>query len=198
MIRFSSRASRVAIISSSVASSSVSLSTKSAWAAIREANGSSSGTSPIAERLGAVGLKGCASGREPRGCPRKRDGVADVLELANPLNQPLHPHPEARVLHAAEATGVEVPIVRLRVLSLFSERLLDPVEVRLAFAPSDDLADPVAGDHIEREDEIRMLRVPRLVEGLRDPRVVRHDDRRSEEHTSELQSRQYLVCRLLL
>src|SRR3712207_6994836 len=25
-----------------------------------------------------------------------------------------------------------------------------------------------------------------------------HDDRRSEEHTSELQSRQYLVCRLLL
>src|SRR3712207_8874675 len=28
--------------------------------------------------------------------------------------------------------------------------------------------------------------------------VVRHLDRRSEEHTSELQSRQYLVCRLLL
>src|SRR3712207_7637195 len=26
----------------------------------------------------------------------------------------------------------------------------------------------------------------------------RHDQRRSEEHTSELQSRQYLVCRLLL
>src|SRR3712207_8225114 len=26
----------------------------------------------------------------------------------------------------------------------------------------------------------------------------RHDDHRSEEHTSELQSRQYLVCRLLL
>src|SRR3712207_8497491 len=28
--------------------------------------------------------------------------------------------------------------------------------------------------------------------------VRRADDRRSEEHTSELQSRQYLVCRLLL
>src|SRR3712207_8620649 len=27
---------------------------------------------------------------------------------------------------------------------------------------------------------------------------VGHDHRRSEEHTSELQSRQYLVCRLLL
>src|SRR3712207_8615402 len=29
-------------------------------------------------------------------------------------------------------------------------------------------------------------------------RIVSGDDRRSEEHTSELQSRQYLVCRLLL
>src|SRR3712207_8791633 len=28
--------------------------------------------------------------------------------------------------------------------------------------------------------------------------VLRVNDRRSEEHTSELQSRQYLVCRLLL
>src|SRR3712207_7865699 len=28
--------------------------------------------------------------------------------------------------------------------------------------------------------------------------VVRPQDRRSEEHTSELQSRQYIVCRLLL
>src|SRR3712207_7248078 len=35
---------------------------------------------------------------------------------------------------------------------------------------------------------------------LDDPRfeLVRHDVIRSEEHTSELQSRQYLVCRLLL
>src|SRR3712207_7180828 len=40
-----------------------------------------------------------------------------------------------------------------------------------------------AADHLEREG------VPaRCVE----------DERRSEEHTSELQSRQYLVCRLLL
>src|SRR3712207_8825145 len=29
-------------------------------------------------------------------------------------------------------------------------------------------------------------------------RPVEHEDPRSEEHTSELQSRQYLVCRLLL
>src|SRR3712207_6955107 len=33
------------------------------------------------------------------------------------------------------------------------------------------------------------------LDGLVDGRVVEH---RSEEHTSELQSRQYLVCRLLL
>src|SRR3712207_8161006 len=37
-------------------------------------------------------------------------------------------------------------------------------------------------------------RAPRLRAGAR----RRHRGRRSEEHTSELQSRQYLVCRLLL
>src|SRR3712207_7729492 len=34
--------------------------------------------------------------------------------------------------------------------------------------------------------------------GLRRRDGLRHADLRSEEHTSELQSRQYLVCRLLL
>src|SRR3712207_7156935 len=34
--------------------------------------------------------------------------------------------------------------------------------------------------------------------GLIDGAGAAHDRRRSEEHTSELQSRQYLVCRLLL
>src|SRR3712207_8228433 len=34
--------------------------------------------------------------------------------------------------------------------------------------------------------------------GEREGAVAGADDRRSEEHTSELQSRQYLVCRLLL
>src|SRR3712207_8508009 len=40
--------------------------------------------------------------------------------------------------------------------------------------------------------------VDRLEQRLVGPRGVRADPRRSEEHTSELQSRQYLVCRLLL
>src|SRR3712207_8563179 len=51
----------------------------------------------------------------------------------------------------------------------------------------------------------RQLRLgrERLVEGFRQQRqglegLVRLLDVRSEEHTSELQSRQYLVCRLLL
>src|SRR3712207_9000510 len=45
---------------------------------------------------------------------------------------------------------------------------------------------------------------PKFVRGIRDqfiPRLLDPSDtfsRRSEEHTSELQSRQYLVCRLLL
>src|SRR3712207_8053340 len=40
--------------------------------------------------------------------------------------------------------------------------------------------------------------VPGLPAVLRQPRTVPGAGLRSEEHTSELQSRQYLVCRLLL
>src|SRR3712207_8759748 len=36
------------------------------------------------------------------------------------------------------------------------------------------------------------------LDGLRPAQTPRHTLSRSEEHTSELQSRQYLVCRLLL
>src|SRR3712207_2495299 len=41
-------------------------------------------------------------------------------------------------------------------------------------------------------------RVGAVLEGLDAPDVQAHGGVRSEEHTSELQSRQYLVCRLLL
>src|SRR3712207_8950293 len=57
--------------------------------------------------------------------------------------------------------------------------------------PAERSADPRAGDRAE----------PRRAGDrcLPDSAVGRHaDHRRSEEHTSELQSRQYLVCRLLL
>src|SRR3712207_7881593 len=45
-----------------------------------------------------------------------------------------------------------------------------------------------------RQRRRRHARLPRLLEDLRHGR----GRSRSEEHTSELQSRQYLVCRLLL
>src|SRR5947209_16861479 len=52
-------------------------------------------------------------------------------------------------------------------------------------------------DHLRAE-----LCVDALVMALQrrrpEPGLIHHSDRRSEEHTSELQSRQYLVCRLLL
>src|SRR3712207_6900337 len=46
----------------------------------------------------------------------------------------------------------------------------------------------------------RRNRVERLINRLKQFRRIatRYEKRRSEEHTSELQSRQYLVCRLLL
>src|SRR5207245_4775647 len=175
MMSFPSRVSRVAIISSKVASSSVSLSTKSSCTATSGANGSSEG-SPIITRLRPFVLKACASRREPARRPRERYGVSDVVELADPLDEALHPHPKARVLHAAKAAGVEIPIVRLRVLSLFLEAFLDCLQVRLPLAASDDLADAIAADHVQREDEVRMLRVTGLVEGLVDSRIVRRDD----------------------
>src|SRR3712207_6962498 len=54
---------------------------------------------------------------------------------------------------------------------------------------------PVGGPvlEVERTD-------PEVADGVvrLGPRGVGPQDRRSEEHTSELQSRQYLVCRLLL
>src|SRR3712207_7254627 len=55
----------------------------------------------------------------------------------------------------------------------------------------------------ERAEELRRIRVPTVViHGNRDrlvsPSGGKATAKRSEEHTSELQSRQYLVCRLLL
>src|SRR3712207_8913522 len=50
------------------------------------------------------------------------------------------------------------------------------------------------GDEIAAANEaLAPFRVPRGIE-----RDILPDGRRSEEHTSELQSRQYAVCRLLL
>src|SRR3712207_3276187 len=45
------------------------------------------------------------------------------------------------------------------------------------------------------DDEIRSLAISQRLLGTREIILIHH---RSEEHTSELQSRQYLVCRLLL
>src|SRR3712207_6987007 len=56
-------------------------------------------------------------------------------------------------------------------------------------------ADPDAAA-AELEPELGPELTAKVAETLRELRVLA--DRRSEEHTSELQSRQYLVCRLLL
>src|SRR3712207_7177617 len=60
-------------------------------------------------------------------------------------------------------------------------------------------------DGRDRRPDGRPRPADQPLDGARDPprpvrrrRADRPPDRRSEEHTSELQSRQYLVCRLLL
>src|SRR5207302_11085864 len=90
-------------------------------------------------------------GKAPRS-PRERHRIADVPELADPLNQPFHSHPETRVLHAPVSAGIEVPFVGSRVLALFHQGLLDRLQVRLSFPPADDPPHPRAPDPAPPQD----------------------------------------------
>src|SRR3712207_7159614 len=51
---------------------------------------------------------------------------------------------------------------------------------------------------LDLSEEERVVAAPVRPDDARDEMRERPLDQRSEEHTSELQSRQYLVCRLLL
>src|SRR3712207_8954576 len=58
---------------------------------------------------------------------------------------------------------------------------------------------PEGGGHPEVTAEVHLEALDHLAGGVPDHRTLEPDvGGRSEEHTSELQSRQYLVCRLLL
>src|SRR3712207_8497104 len=59
---------------------------------------------------------------------------------------------------------------------------------------------PVAGSasHRHRAERDCRRRSSGTSGGVDRPNTISQPERRSEEHTSELQSRQYLVCRLLL
>src|SRR3712207_8557152 len=74
-----------------------------------------------------------------------------------------------------------------------SARLLELVH------PAEDVAEQLVGLGLLRrhaDERVGHLLRPGEVTWLE--AAVRRRERRSEEHTSELQSRQYLVCRLLL
>src|SRR3712207_7350945 len=75
------------------------------------------------------------------------------------------------------------------------ERIAAPVVVLAAGTLADRLLAPLGYDFglTPYRSQVAIYRWPPEVTGH--PVVI---DRRSEEHTSELQSRQYLVCRLLL
>src|SRR3712207_8855117 len=65
-----------------------------------------------------------------------------------------------------------------------------------------DVGDEIDQQHRVEKDQVRLLdRGSPPQDGQHEKKSREHglgEDRRSEEHTSELQSRQYLVCRLLL
>src|SRR5690625_6727430 len=82
---------------------------------------------------------------------------------------------------------IEVPAIGILWEPLLTDTGEESIVVILPLTPTYDLAVPLGGDEIVTEDGTRVLWVLLHIEGLR-----------SEEHTSELQSRGHLVCRLLL
>src|SRR3712207_6932877 len=82
-------------------------------------------------------------------------------------------------------------------------RSLGPDRVRLVEGEREDPPGlPSFATAAQRATEVaahpHAVKPPRTVRKQALGLAQRHDRRRSEEHTSELQSRQYLVCRLLL
>src|SRR3712207_8996247 len=71
--------------------------------------------------------------------------------------------------------------------TLFRSFLIE--KYAIAYTPGLNLVDPKADPRVLSRGKIAALKA-----GLTEAREIQ----RSEEHTSELQSRQYLVCRLLL
>src|SRR3712207_9416317 len=74
-----------------------------------------------------------------------------------------------------------------------SDKWTPPASVERLLLASDKWTLPASRSRLLLLSDEKGLRVPRCCRLL-----VSGDRERSEEHTSELQSRQYLVCRLLL
>src|SRR2546428_10118684 len=64
--------------------------------------------------------------------------------------------------------------------------------------PVPELSMAAGGDHAVRPDPFGFARFLPIAAQQKEMEIVRPDSSRSEEHTSELQSRSDLVCRLLL
>src|SRR3712207_8527519 len=104
--------------------------------------------------------------------------------------------PAIRIATAGVAIGLAVMIVSICVVLGFKHSIRNKV---MGFGSHIQVADFMTlqtseSYPIQMGDS--MLRVLKKVPGVK--HVQRFATKRSEEHTSELQSRQYLVCRLLL
>src|SRR3712207_7150525 len=77
--------------------------------------------------------------------------------------------------------------------------LFRSVDARQPVAPRGRIGVIPTGEEVPGEPLDRLQRIAQVVaHAAQELRPVLVDELRSEEHTSELQSRQYLVCRLLL
>src|SRR3712207_6446718 len=126
-----------------------------------------------------------------------------ALELVNGFDGDLSGHAR-RVTHLAVLVADELRVeqrcrheVELGGLLHDIGKLTIPAEILAKAGPLDENEQRVMRTHVTEGERLAggLEALPESV-----PVIVRHSHERwrSEEHTSELQSRQYLVCRLLL
>src|SRR3712207_2245817 len=132
--------------------------------------------------------------------PRAGDSVArrsPTLQHCHLLPSPSSSSAIASAAAKCYAASRRIPLCRSDYYGEAAERRTMPMIVLLARPVylSTTESDELEGDG---RDSPQNCRIPRNLARRRTPPPLAGLGSRSEEHTSELQSRQYLVCRLLL
>src|SRR5438445_8022689 len=129
------------------------------------------------------------------------EAVSSMFRVSLASGHGFHPASKARTLGLFKPLRCCLGSVR-RLDSPFMRHLLSFLFHRLAFARGFGCGDHFLGDFVWHEVVVRKLHrvagAPLRHRGQVGGVAEHLGQRRSEEHTSELQSRQYLVCRLLL
>ena len=108
------------------------------------------------------------------------DGLAHMVETADPRDDTLDTHSESAVGNAAVPPQVEIPIERLSGQLVRRDALEQRVVVIKPLSPSDDLTVAFRSKHIDRQRKIRSFGIRFHVKGLYGGRKAVHHNRMSE------------------